>query len=84
MNEVIAARAPGFRPKVAVLEAVAPVTMAPSWQAWEPLLTGHGYRFALFDGRTLLLTRTAAPFRSLNAPEVTTSSPPFSPDNTEI
>jgi FkbM family methyltransferase len=39
-----------FRPKVAVLEALAPVTMTPSWQAWEPLLTAQGYRFALFDG----------------------------------
>jgi hypothetical protein len=39
-----------FRPKIVVLEAVAPVTMAPAWEAWEPLLTGVGYRFALFDG----------------------------------
>jgi FkbM family methyltransferase len=38
-----------FRPKVVVAEALEPVTMAPSWQAWEPLLTGNGYRFALFD-----------------------------------
>lgn len=39
-----------FRPKVAVLEALAPVTLAPAWRAWEPLLTGYGYRFAYFDG----------------------------------
>jgi FkbM family methyltransferase len=39
-----------FRPKVVVLEALAPVTMTPAWDAWEPLLTGQGYRFALFDG----------------------------------
>jgi len=38
-----------FRPKVVVLEALAPVTMAPAWQAWEPLLTVQGYRFAYFD-----------------------------------
>lgn len=38
-----------FRPKVVVLEALAPVTMAPAWEAWEPLLTGNGYRFAFFD-----------------------------------
>jgi FkbM family methyltransferase len=38
-----------FRPKVVVAEALAPVTMADAWQAWEPLLTGNGYRFALFD-----------------------------------
>jgi hypothetical protein len=39
-----------FRPKVAVLEALAPVTMTPSWEAWEPLLAAQGYRFALLDG----------------------------------
>jgi FkbM family methyltransferase len=38
-----------FRPKVVVLEALAPVTMAPAWEAWEPLLTGSGYRYAFFD-----------------------------------
>ena len=25
------------------------MTMAPSWDAWEPLILGHGYRFAFFD-----------------------------------
>ena len=38
-----------FRPKVVVLEALAPVTLDPSWQGWEPLLTGNDYRFAFFD-----------------------------------
>jgi FkbM family methyltransferase len=38
-----------FRPKVLVLEALAPVTMAPSWEAFEPLIVSHGYRFAFFD-----------------------------------
>jgi hypothetical protein len=38
------------RPKIVMVEAVAPVTMAPSWQAWEPLLLTQGYRFASFDG----------------------------------
>ena len=38
-----------FRPKVVVLEALAPVTMAPAWEGWEPLLTGSGYRYAFFD-----------------------------------
>ncbi len=38
-----------FRPKVVVLEALEPVTMAPSWDAWEPLLSDNGYRFAFFD-----------------------------------
>ena len=39
-----------FRPKVVVAEALAPVTMAPAWDIWEPLLLGNFYRFALFDG----------------------------------
>ncbi len=39
-----------FRPKVVVLEAVAPVTLAPAWETWEPLLASRSYRFALFDG----------------------------------
>jgi FkbM family methyltransferase len=39
-----------FRPKVMVLEALAPVTLEPAWDAFEPLLLGHGYRFAYFDG----------------------------------
>jgi FkbM family methyltransferase len=38
-----------FRPKVIVLEALAPVTMAPAWEAWEPLLTAQDYCFAFFD-----------------------------------
>ena len=32
-----------------MLEALAPVTMAPAWEDWEPLLTAQGYRFAYFD-----------------------------------
>jgi FkbM family methyltransferase len=39
-----------WRPRIVVLEAVAPGTMAPAWEAWEPLLTRNGYRFGLFDG----------------------------------
>jgi FkbM family methyltransferase len=38
-----------FRPKVVVVEALAPLTLAPSWQSWEPTLTSNGYRFAFFD-----------------------------------
>jgi FkbM family methyltransferase len=38
-----------FRPKIVVAEALAPVTMAPAWETWEPLLLESGYRFALFD-----------------------------------
>jgi FkbM family methyltransferase len=39
-----------FRPKVVVVEALAPVTLAPAWDDWEPLLTGSGYGFVRFDG----------------------------------
>src|SRR5258707_1229509 len=39
-----------------------------------------GLGFASLPGLTLLLTRTAAPLRSLNTPELTTSSPGLRPD----
>ena len=32
-----------------LIEALAPLSNEPTWEEWEPLLTGHGYRFALFD-----------------------------------
>lgn len=38
-----------FRPKVVVVEAVAPMTSEPSWQGWEPFLIAQRYRFVLFD-----------------------------------
>lgn len=38
-----------YRPKVVILEALAPVTMLPAWEAWEPLLIEQGYAFAYFD-----------------------------------
>jgi FkbM family methyltransferase len=38
-----------FRPKVVMAEALVPITLAPAWEAWEPILTGNGYRFAFFD-----------------------------------
>ena len=38
----------------------------------------------LFAGCTLLLTCTAAPLRSLNTPDVTTSSPGLMPESTAI
>jgi FkbM family methyltransferase len=37
------------RPKVVVVEALAPYTLAPAWEAWEPFLGKHGYRYVLFD-----------------------------------
>ena len=36
-----------FRPKVVVVEALAPHTLAPAWEAFEPFLIGHGYRSRL-------------------------------------
>ncbi|HEX8663097.1 MAG TPA: FkbM family methyltransferase [Beijerinckiaceae bacterium] len=39
-----------FRPKVVLVEAVAPGDMAPSHEAWEPILLENGYAFAFFDG----------------------------------
>ena len=39
-----------FRPKVVVLEALAPVTLTPAWEAWESLLIDQGYDFVFFDG----------------------------------
>ena len=38
-----------FRPKVVVLEAVAPGTGAPAWDVFEPFLLARGYSFVLFD-----------------------------------
>ncbi|HEY7083464.1 MAG TPA: FkbM family methyltransferase [Hyphomicrobiaceae bacterium] len=37
------------RPRVIVLEALAPGSMADTWATWEPDLLAQGYRFALFD-----------------------------------
>lgn len=38
-----------FRPKVVVVEAIAPGSGQPSWESWEPFLLAQGYRFMLFD-----------------------------------
>jgi FkbM family methyltransferase len=38
-----------YRPKVVVVEAIAPGTGEPCWGEWEPFLLAQGYRFALFD-----------------------------------
>ena len=39
-----------FRPRVVLVEALAPGTMAENFAAWEPLLLDQGYVFVLFDG----------------------------------
>ena len=38
-----------YRPKVVVVEAIAPGSGEPSWDQWEPFLLAQGYRFVLFD-----------------------------------
>ena len=38
-----------YRPKIVVAEALAPYTLAPAWEDWEPFLARHGYRYVLFD-----------------------------------
>ena len=38
-----------YRPKLVVAEALAPYTLAPAWQDWEPFLAQQGYRYVLFD-----------------------------------
>jgi FkbM family methyltransferase len=39
-----------FRPRIILLEALAPGSMAPAWPEWEPFLIAHDYRFGLDDG----------------------------------
>jgi FkbM family methyltransferase len=39
-----------WRPRVVVIEAVTPGSMAQAWGDWEPLLIEHRYAFAFFDG----------------------------------
>ncbi len=37
------------RPRVILVESVAPGSMDAAWSDWEPVLLDHGYRFAFFD-----------------------------------
>jgi FkbM family methyltransferase len=39
-----------WRPRVVLVEAIEPGTMAEAWARWEPLLTQARYRFVFFDG----------------------------------
>lgn len=39
-----------LRPWIMVIEATVPTTAEVDYAAWEPLVTGAGYRFAYFDG----------------------------------
>src|SRR5204863_5587541 len=38
-----------FRPKVIVVEAIKPFTLAPAWDEWEPLLSRHDYAYVWDD-----------------------------------
>jgi FkbM family methyltransferase len=38
-----------FRPKIIVVEAIKPLTLAPAWDEWEPLLTRYGYSYVWDD-----------------------------------
>jgi FkbM family methyltransferase len=38
-----------FRPKIVVVEALAPFTQAPAWGEFEPFLTEQGYQYVWFD-----------------------------------
>ena len=38
-----------FRPKVIIVEAIKPFTLAPAWDEWEPLLSRHGYTYVWDD-----------------------------------
>jgi FkbM family methyltransferase len=38
-----------FRPQVVIVEALAPYSLAPAHDQWEPFLARQGYRFVLFD-----------------------------------
>jgi FkbM family methyltransferase len=38
-----------WRPRVVVVEAIAPGSMAEAWDSWEPALLAAGYTFAFFD-----------------------------------
>lgn len=39
-----------YRPRVMVIEATVPRTLAPCWDAWEPYVLSHGYQAVEFDG----------------------------------
>ncbi len=39
-----------FRPRIVLVEALAPGSMAPAWPEWEPFLLSQNYQFGLDDG----------------------------------
>lgn len=49
-NVITSAEWRAFRPRVVIVEAIAPLSNEPAWFKWEGLLFEAGYEFALFDG----------------------------------
>jgi FkbM family methyltransferase len=50
-----------FRPRVVLVEAIAPISHVPTWSRWEGLLFDAGYEFALFDGLNRFYYRAEEP-----------------------
>ena len=50
-----------FRPRVIIVEAVAPGTMAPSHESFEPVIVPHGYVLAFEDGLNRFYVRAEEP-----------------------
>ncbi len=69
-----------FRPKVVIAEALAPFTLAPAWDAWEPMLTAQGYRYVRFDTLNRYYVHESEPEmirRLADAPEHFSGAVPF-------
>jgi FkbM family methyltransferase len=58
------------RPRIVVVEATDPGCATPAFENWEPVLTGAGYRCALFDGlnRFYAQTQDEEAFAALKSP----------------
>jgi FkbM family methyltransferase len=59
-----------FRPRIVVVESTLPGTTHPTYQAWDPMLLGAEYCFALFDGLNRFYVRAEEPelLEALRAP----------------
>ena len=84
-----------LRPKVIVVEAIKPFSLAPAWDEWEPLLARHGYAYVWDDelnryyvaeeARALAETLTAGPKWYADGPQIGNFKPaaedPAHPDH---
>ena len=84
-----------FRPKVIVVEAIKPLSLAPAWDEWEPLLSRHGYAYVWDDelnryyvadeARTIAPRLTAGPKWYADGPQIGNFKPaaddPTHPDH---